>query len=242
MCIVRSALLASSLVAVACAGQTAPAKPPLAEAPLAAAAPAESVAPVDAGEPAKVETPNEAAGTEAPPSASPPSESDPNATREVTYVVVPEGMKVSVAGVRFAVSASAVQVASGWGVKLNVVATSVDGKPHWLSDPKTGPLAFAGSVLQKARSQAEPFGDERTGEGEQSISAAEATKFSRSWPAKGGRGLALGDSLDLQVALWGLGSEKDSRRPVKKFCHVRMQVGKGKPRAIVEPPPGISSK
>jgi hypothetical protein len=29
---------------------------------------------------------------------------------------------------------------------------------------------------------------------------------------------------------------------VKKFCHVRMQVGKGKPRAIVEPPQGIATK
>ncbi|HEY0469568.1 MAG TPA: hypothetical protein VGC79_35505, partial [Polyangiaceae bacterium] len=157
------------------------------------------------------------------------------------YVVVPEGLKVSVAGARFAVSASAVQVASGWGVKLNVVASALDGKPHSLSSPKTGPLAFAGSVLRKGQSEPEPFSDERAGEGEQALSE-DPSKFSRSWPAKGVRVLGAGDSLDLQVALWGLGSDKESRRPVKKFCHVRMQVGKGKPRAILEPPPGIGSK
>jgi hypothetical protein len=56
------------------------------------------------------------------------------------------------------------------------------------------------------------------------------------------RVLGAGDTLDLQVALWGLGSEKDSRRPVKKFCHVRMQVAQGKPRAIIEPPQGMPSK
>jgi hypothetical protein len=160
----------------------------------------------------------------------------------VTYVVVPDGLKISVAGVRFAVSASAVQVASGWGVKLNVVASALDGKSHSLSSPKAGPLAFAGSVLRKGRSEAEPFGDERVGDGEQSIAGAELTKFSRTWPAQGVRVLGAGDALDLQVALWGLGSDKDSRRPVKKFCHVRMQVSAGKPRAILEPPQGISAK
>lgn len=226
------------MLAVACGGAqaTPPAEPQVAESATPAAAPAAE--PASSAEPAKP-APGD---SEAPPSAPAKADPDPNATREVTYVVVPEGLKISVAGVRFAVSASAVQVASGWGVKLNVVASAVDGKPHSLSSPKAGPLAFAGSVLRSGKSEAEPFGDERSGDGEQSIFGDDATKFSRTWPAKGVRVLGAGDSLDLQVALWGLGSEKDERRPVKKFCHVRMLVGKGKPRAIVEPPQGISNK
>ncbi|MEI9949698.1 MAG: hypothetical protein WDO74_12155 [Pseudomonadota bacterium] len=233
----RSALLISSLLAAACGGAqaTPPAEPPLAEAPTPAAEPAKP------SEPAKPAASDAAGATEAPPPVA-KGEPDPNATREVTYVVVPEGLKVSVAGVRFAVSASAAQVASGWGVKLNVVASAIDGKPHSLASPKTGPLAFAGAVLRKGQSEAEPFGDERSGDGEQSIFGDDPTKFSRTWPAKGVRALGAGDSLDLQVALWGLGTERDSRRPVKKFCHLRMQVGKGKPRAILEPPQGLSSK
>jgi hypothetical protein len=155
----------------------------------------------------------------------------------VTYVAVPEGLKVSLTGVKFVVSAAAAQVGPGWGAKVSVVATAEDGKPHSLSSPKAGPLAFAGSVTRKGKSEPEAFGDERGGDGEQSIFGDDATKFNRTWPGKGVRPLAIGDSLDLQVALWGLGANTDSRRPVKQFCHVRMEVGaKGKPRAIVEPP------
>jgi hypothetical protein len=230
-------LVSSSLVACGGARPEPPAEPKAEPAPAAAAAPAEPPPSAEAPKP----PPSEAKEADAAPSAS-QAEPDPNATREVTYVVVPEGLKISVAGVRFAVSASAVQVASGWGVKLNVVASALDGKAHSLSSPKSGPLAFAGSVLRKGHSEAEPFGDERAGDGEQEISGEAPSKFSRTWPAKGVRVLGAGDSLDLQVALWGLGSDKDSRRPVKKFCHLRMQVDKGKPRAIVEPPQGIASK
>ena len=236
MCTARAALLISTLLVAACGGAqaTPPAEPPVAAAVAPAAEPAKLTEPV---KPAPVAA---APDSDAPPPPPTKDEPDPNAIREVTYVVVPEGLKVSVAGVRFAVSASATLVASGWGVKLSVVASALDGKPHSLANPKSGPLAFAGSVLRKGQSEAEPFGDERAGGGEQSIFGDDATKFSRTWPAKGVRVLGAGDSLDLQVALWGLGSEKDARRPVKKFCHVRMQVGQGKPRAILEPPQGMS--
>jgi hypothetical protein len=230
-------LLVASSLAAACGGAppAPPAEPKTQEVPAAA----DTAAPAPSAELAKP-APSEPAASDAAAPEAAKSEPDPNATREVTYVVVPEGLKISVVGVRFVVSASAVQVASGWGVKLNVVATALDGKVHSLSNPKSGPLAFAGSVSRKGHSEAEPFGDERAGDGEQEISGEGPTKFNRTWPAKGVRVLGAGDSLDLQVALWGLGSDKDSRRPVKKFCHVRMQVDKGKPRAIVEPPQGIS--
>ena len=239
MRIACSALLVSSFVAAACGGApiTPPVESPASEAPAPAASEPEKVA-----APASAAPSEPIADKESAPVAAAKEEPDPNATREVTYVVVPEGLKISVTGVRFTVSASAVQVASGWGVKLNVVASVLDGKPHSLSNPKSGPLAFAGSVTRKGRSEAEPFGDERAGDGELDISGADPSKFNRTWPAKGVRVLGAGDSLDLQVALWGLGNDKDSRRPVKKFCHVRMEVGKGKPRAIVEPPQGTSSK
>jgi hypothetical protein len=168
---------------------------------------------------------------------------DADATRTVTYLVVPGGgLKVSVAGVKFTVGAVAVKIASGWGVKVSVVASASDGKPHSLASPKAGPLAFAGTVQRKGQGEPEHFGDERSGDGEQAIFGDDPTKFNRTWPAKGSRVLGAGDSLDLQVALWGLGVEKDARRPVKQFCHVRMEVDKGLPRAIVEPPKSASGK
>jgi hypothetical protein len=234
----RFAWSVSSLLAVACGGaQSAPpAEPPAAaEAAAPAPEPAKPAASAEADKPAAKDASAEAPAAPAPQKEEP----DPNATREVTYVVVPEGLKISVAGVRFTVSAAAVQVASGWGAKLSVVATSLDGKAHSLANPKSGPMAFAGSVARKGKSEPDPFGDERSGDGELEVTADAPAKFNRTWPANGVRVLGAGDALDLQVALWGLGSDKDSRRPVKKFCHVRMAVDKGKPRAIVEPPQGV---
>jgi len=167
---------------------------------------------------------------------------DSNARRDVTYVVVPEGLKITVAGVKFIASAAAEQIGQGWGAKINVEASSDDGKAHSLTKPKAGPLAFAGSVTRKGKSEPDHFGDERAGDGELTIDSDKPTKFSRTWPVKGVRTLAIGDSLDLQVALWGLGESADNRRPVKQFFHVRMEVGKGKPRAVIEPPASATGK
>ena len=219
------------------AGAAPPAQAPTADSAAVAPPPAPAAS-ADAAKPAPADAADDA---EAAPEKTKVVE-DPNATREVTYVVVPEGLKISVAGVKFTVSASAAQVGPGWGVKLAVVATADDGKPHSLSSPKAGPLAFAGSVTRKGKPEPEAFGDERGGDGEQAIFGDDATKFTRTWPAKGVRVLGAGDALDLQVALWGLGANADTRRPVKKFCHVRMEVGKGKPRAVVEPPASASGK
>jgi hypothetical protein len=97
-------------------------------------------------------------------------------------------------------------------------------------------------VQRQGASEPESFGDQRVGDGEQGIFGDDVSKFNRTWPMKGVRVLGIGDSLDLQVALWGLGAEKEERRPVKQFCHVRMQVEKGKPRAIIEPPASASGK
>jgi hypothetical protein len=166
---------------------------------------------------------------------------DPDlAVRDVTYVVTPTGLKVTVAGTRFAVTAVATSVAGGWGVKVNVEAAANDGLLHSLSKPEAGPLAFAGAVTRRGQAEADHFGDERAGDGELAVTDA-ALKISRSWPMRGSRPLAIGDALDLQVALWGLGTDANSRRPVKQFVHVRMRVDKGKPKAVVEPPPSAVS-
>src|SRR6478609_4146746 len=154
------ALSFSSVLAVACGGaQSAPpAPPPVAEATVPAPEPAKPTPSAEAAKPEPSAAPA-AEAPAAPEAAAKKDEPDPNATREVTYVVVPEGLKISVAGVRFAVSASAVQVASGWGVKLSVASSALDGKVHSLSNPKSGPMAFAGSVARKGKSEPDPFGD-----------------------------------------------------------------------------------
>jgi hypothetical protein len=233
------------ITAAACGGgaQAAPpAEPPVADSaattpPSAPTAPP----PSEAAAATKPAPPSDAAGADSA-KAEAKAEPDPNGAREVTYVLVPEGLKISVAGVKFLASSAAEQTGRGWGVKVSLEATSDDGKAHSLTKPKAGPLAFAGSVTRKGKSDPEHFGDERTGDGEQAVAGEKPTKISRTWPIKGVRALAIGDALDLQVALWGLGTDADSRRPVKQFFHVRMQVDKGKPRAVVEPPTSASGK
>jgi hypothetical protein len=240
---VGSLLGVSLALAVAGCGGSAPSTPP-ATPPNAdsAAAPLPAAAPSPPGEAPKAATTNEAPNGADAAKPEPKAPPDPNATREVTYVVVPEGLKISVAGVKFLASATATPAGGGFGVKVNLSAAADDGKSHLLSKPNAGPMAFAGSVTRKGKADPEHFGDERAGDGQEPIDSDQPLKVSRTWPSKGVRALGIGDTLDLQVALWGLGPDADSLRPVKQFFHVRVAFTKGKPKAIVEPPASASGK
>lgn len=177
--------------------------------------------------------PSAPAAEPAPPA---PKAADRDAPRDVKYVVTPEGLRVDVAGVRFLASAQAKQVAQGWGVKISIKAESTDGAEHALLSPKNGPIAFAAAVFKKGSTEAERIPDAREGEGELKVGPGAPVTFTRDFPSRGGRVLAIGEALDLEVGLWGLGSSADDRRPVKQFVHVTMKVEKGKPKALVEPP------
>jgi hypothetical protein len=224
-------LVATSLSA--CGGEatepkTADAASSTAPAPAEPASPPADVAPADAPA-ADAAAPVD---TEATPAA---AAKDPNAARTVKYVVTPEGLKIEVAGVRFLASAVAKQIAQGWGAKVTIKAEATDGKEHVLLNPKNGPIAFAAAVFKKGSTEAERIPDSRDGDAELKLGSSPTT-FSREFPSKGGRVLAIGETLDLEVALWGLGDSSEARRPVKQFFHVKMKVDKGKPKAIVEPP------
>ena len=209
-----------------------------------APATAQAAAPAAAAEPSTLASesaaPSEPPAAEAVPADTKPAEAsqakDPDAPRQVKYVVTPEGLKIEVAGVRFLATAEAKQVAKGWGAKISVKAESTDGASHVLLSPKNGPIAFAAAVFKKGSTEAERIPDAREGEGELTIGPGAPVTFSREFPNKGGRVLAIGETLDMEVALWGLGSSADDRRPVKQFVHVKMKVDKGKPKPSIEPP------
>ena len=221
-----------------CGGEPAP-EPKTADAPPAAAAAEPVSAPVDAAPAADATPPADVKPeADAKPAAAPVK--DPNAMREVKYVVTPEGLKIEVAGVRFLALAEAKQVGQGWGAKITIKAEALDGKEHVLMNPKNGPIAFAAAVFKKGSSEAERIPDSRDGDGDVKLGSSSST-FSRQFPEKGGRILAMGETLDMEVALWGLGSSAEDRRPVKQFFHVKMKVDKGKPRATVEPPASASN-
>src|SRR4051812_9880193 len=105
--------IAPSLIVAACwlsAGCGGPEATPPAEAPTSPSPPAPAPAPAAAP---KASTESEPA-PEPSPSKTDPAADDADATRTVTYVVAPGGaLKVSVSGVKFTVSATAVKVAAG---------------------------------------------------------------------------------------------------------------------------------
>jgi hypothetical protein len=180
--------------------------------------------------------------------ASPPSgeaadadpEPDPDAQRDIRYIKTPEGLRVEILGVKFFPKAEAVKTPAGIGVRLTLEATASEARS--LLAPQHGPLAFAGAIQRKGKSEAETFGDERKGDGELLLDPAKPTKIVREWPGKTGGGLGNGDVLELDVGLWGLGATAAERRPVKQFLRVKVVVENWKGRARVEPPPSVKGQ
>lgn len=215
-----------------------PAPPEPAAAPLAEA-------PASEPEPVASEASEEASAAAAPPPAAAegtPPEADPaNEQRNIKYVVTPDGLRAELLGVSFAFSAESVKGPSGFGVKVTVEATASEDR--FLLAPKHGPLAFAGAIKRKGKTEPEQFGDERMGEGTLALSAGKPVKIVREWPDKGkGGALSNGDVLELDVGLWGLGTSEADRRPAKQFLRVKLKVTDWKGRATVEPPPSFSGK
>lgn len=165
---------------------------------------------------------------------------DPNAQRDIRYIKTPEGLRIEILGVKFFPKAEAVKTPAGIGVRLTLEATASEARS--LLAPQHGPLAFAGAIQRKGKSEAETFGDERKGDGELLLDPAKPTKIVREWPGKKGGGLGNGDVLELDVGLWGLGETAADRRPVKQLVRVKVVVENWKGRARVEPPPSVKGQ
>lgn len=164
-----------------------------------------------------------------------PGNGDAPPAREIQYVVTQEGLEIRVEGVHFLANASAQRVRNGWGVRLDVSAVAKDDATHSLLKPEDGPLALAGVVDRGAST--EKFGDERRGDAELELTPGKEVKWTRTWPSKAQKPLTKGQSLELQVGLWGIGASAPERRPVQNFFHVKMSVANGKPQAQIGPPP-----
>ena len=209
------------------------------EAPLETAAPAPAPAPAETPpEPSAADAPAQDAGASSPASDEPASPTD--AQRDIRFVQTPEGLRVEILGVKFVPKAEAVKTPAGVGVKLTIEATTQEARS--LLAPEHGPLAFAGAIKRKGKTEPETFGDDRKGEGELLLDPAKPTKITREWPGKKGGGLGNGDVLELDVGLWGLGATAAERRPVKQFLRVKVVVEGWKGRAKIEPPPSMKGK
>jgi hypothetical protein len=222
-----------------CAQTPAPESPPSAPAEPVAAPAVDAPAP----EPAAAEPREEAGAAEPAPAAeTTPPEADPaNEQRNIRYTVTPDGLRAELLGVSFTCAAESMKGPSGFGVKVTLEATASEDRS--LSAPEHGPLAFAGAIKRKGKTEPEQFGDERKGDGTLSLTAGKPVKIVREWPNKGkGGALSNGDVLELDVGLWGLGTSDADRRPAKQFLRVKLKVTDWKGRATVEPPPAFSGK
>jgi hypothetical protein len=197
-----------------------------------------------ASEPASKQPEPEAAAAE--PQAAPEGAAEKPAAegdappRTVKYIMTTKGLEIEIEGVRFMPRASPVKSGKGWGVRVEVDAKVLDDAAHSLLDPENGPLAFAGTVERGGPAQR--IVDKRTGEGEKLIAQGDKVAFSREWPGKSGeKPLVAGQTLTLEVGLWGLGPDADQRRPVRDFFQVKLRVGdSGKPQPVITPPPSAN--
>lgn len=150
--------------------------------------------------------------------------------REITYRMTSGGLLIEVEGVDLAPKAEAVKTDKGWVVALTVRATAKDQHAHRLLSPEKGPLMVAAEVDRAGK--VEHIGDERKGDGEQTLSADEPTNFTRKINVP----IWAGQTLTLHVGLWGLGRDAEEKRPIKKLFIVKMVAGAKKPQPVITAP------
>lgn len=156
--------------------------------------------------------------------------------REIIYRVTPEGLIIELDNIRFEPSVKPVKQPSGtWGVEITIVATSTGDHIYSLLSGNNGPIAVAGHVTKKGGTQV-PFGDERQGTEEEFVTPGQPVELHRTWKGDGAAPpLLWGETLTLQVGLWGLGEGDAPRRSVKKMFEVSMVSGAA-PKPLISPP------
>jgi hypothetical protein len=159
------------------------------------------------------------------------------AMREVVYTVTPQGLTIEVEGARFKPRATVTkQPGGGFGIDLVVEAEAKDERNHTLLSPTLGPLAIAARIRDKADKEVAHYADRRVGDGQELLLPGNPLVLKRSWPSGEVKGpLWWGQKVHLDVGLWGLGTDADAGRPLKKLFVVDM-VGGHKPQAIISPP------
>ena len=165
----------------------------------------------------------------------PEGKADALSGRDVVYRVTPQGLVIELSGIHLRPVAKAFRDAKGtYGVDLSLTAESFDDRQYWLSRPAEGPLSIAGRI-ETAAGKRVRFADERRGDDEEVVRAGEPRQFKQRWPGKGQPKLHAGETLTLEVGLWGVHAESERERPVRRLFEVKL-VGAQPPQAVVSPP------
>ena len=170
------------------------------------------------------------------PAAAPAREKDELSGREVVYRVTPKGLVIEIDGFHLRPEAKPFRDSGGtYGVELVLRAESFDGRQFWVDTPKEGPLSIAGKVQSKD-GKVQRFADEHGAPGDERVVLSDAPHtFKQRWPGRGQPKLREGQTLTLEVGLWGVRAESERERPVRRLFTVKMVGGKKSP-AVIEPP------
>ena len=166
----------------------------------------------------------------------PESKASEFAGRDIVYRVTPQGLVIEVGGIHLRPEAKAVKESGGtYAVQLTLTAESFDERQYWLSKPAGGPLAVAGKI-EAAAGTKQRFADQKRGDAEQEVvRAGEPRKFKQRWPGKGQPKLRAGQTLTLEVGLWGVHADAEKERAVKRLFELKL-VGSDPPQAVISPP------
>jgi hypothetical protein len=179
------------------------------------------------------------------PSAAPVAKPAPEAAssgREIVYRVTPKGLVIEIDGIHLRPEAKLFKYESGaYGIDLVLNAESFDGRQYWLNTPKEGPLSIAGKIesgkagTEKAAAASSRFADQREGGGEEAVLEGHPQRFKQRWPGRGQPKLWAGQTVTLEVGLWGVRAGSERERPVRRLFVVKVVAG---PRApvVISPP------
>jgi hypothetical protein len=155
--------------------------------------------------------------------------------REVVYRVTAKGLVIEIDGIHLRPEAKAFKYESGaYGIDISLNAESFDGRQYWLSQPKEGPLSIAGKVESKG-GKSSRFVDEREAGKEQVVMNGAPHRFKQRWPGSGQPKLWPGQTVTLEVGLWGVRADSERERPVRRLFVVKMMAGNKSP-AVITPP------
>jgi hypothetical protein len=172
-----------------------------------------------------------------------PTSGESSSGREIVYRVTPKGLVIEVDGIHLRPEAKLFRYESGaYGIDLVVNAESFDGRQYWVNTPKEGPLSIAGKVESgKSRKGAADdgtssrFADQREGSGEEAVIEGHPQRFKQRWPGRGQPKLWAGQTVTLEVGLWGVRAGTERERPVRRLFVVKLVAGPRAP-AVITPP------
>lgn len=166
--------------------------------------------------------------------AKPATTAESTTGREIVYRVTPKGLVIEVDGIHLRPEAVPFKQKSGaYGIQLVVNAESFDGRKYWLNKPKQGPLSIAGKIEGQGKSAR--FVDQREAGGEEPVLDGSPRRFEQRWPGPGQPKLWAGQTVTLEVGLWGVRVDSERERPVRRLFVVKLVAGP-RSRPVITPP------